>query len=219
MKLLCLQRKQYLGFIVHLSPDQKLTMLTLWKSVVLPKMEYCSQLWSPASKGDILQLELIQRSYVRKIELNSGLNYWERLSALNLYSLERRRERYRIIYTWKIIEGLVPNISTVESRKVQAYQSSRYGRYCAIPPLIASRNSKVNNEIENSLIVCGPKLFNVLPECIRNLNNCSIQTFKGQLDKFLMNIRDEPILPGYMGGNSQQFGSNSLIDILAHSNS
>ena len=195
----------------------QLTMLTLWKSVVLPKLEYCSQLWSPASKGDILKLELIQRQYVRKIKLNHNFDYWDRLSALNLYSLERRRERYRIIYTWKVAEGLVPNISIDESRKIKTYYSSRYGRFCAVPRRVTTCNSKVTNEIENSLIVCGPKLFNVLPQYIRNLDNCSTEVFKSHLDKFLMTVRDEPNIPGYIGGNNQQYGSNSLIDILAHS--
>ena len=39
-------------------------MLTLWKSMVLPKLEYCSQLWCPVKKGDSLRLEEIQRSFV-----------------------------------------------------------------------------------------------------------------------------------------------------------
>ena len=30
-------------------------MLILWKSMVLPKLEYCSQLWCPTRKGDIHQ--------------------------------------------------------------------------------------------------------------------------------------------------------------------
>ena len=33
------------------------------------------------------------------------------LEVLKLYSLQRMRERYGIIYVWKIIEGLVPNLS------------------------------------------------------------------------------------------------------------
>ena len=33
------------------------------------------------------------------------------LEVLKLYSLQRRRERYGIIYVWKIINGLVPNLS------------------------------------------------------------------------------------------------------------
>ena len=33
-----------------------------------------------------------------------------KVNIIQLYSLKRRRERYRLIYTWKILEGLVPNI-------------------------------------------------------------------------------------------------------------
>ena len=39
------------------------------------------------------------------------ISYSKRLDVLKLYSLQRRRERYDIIYMWKIIEGLVPNLS------------------------------------------------------------------------------------------------------------
>ena len=38
-------------------------------------------------------------------------SYSDRLSLLRLYSLQRRRERYCIIYVWKRIEDLVPNLS------------------------------------------------------------------------------------------------------------
>jgi hypothetical protein len=37
--------------------------------------------------------------------------YWERLQRLGLYSLQRRRDRYFILYTWKITE-MVPNLKS-----------------------------------------------------------------------------------------------------------
>ena len=37
-----------------------------------------------------------------------SLDYSDRLVYLKLHSLQRRCERYCIIYVWKIIEGLVP---------------------------------------------------------------------------------------------------------------
>ena len=40
-----------------------------------------------------------------------GLSYPERLTVLKLYSVQRRRERYIIIYVWKILECQVPNFS------------------------------------------------------------------------------------------------------------
>ena len=37
------------------------------------------------------------------------MSYEERLKHLNLYSIQRRRDRYKIIYLWKNIEKFVPN--------------------------------------------------------------------------------------------------------------
>ena len=39
-----------------------------------------------------------------------GLSYPERLTVLKMYSLQRRRERYIIIYVWKSLARLVPNL-------------------------------------------------------------------------------------------------------------
>lgn len=75
----------------------QLPMITLWKSLVLCHWDYCSQLWSPSNVGNIQSLELLQKAFVNRIEGMSCLNYWEQLRALWLQSLERRRERFKII--------------------------------------------------------------------------------------------------------------------------
>ena len=87
-------------------------MLQLWKSIVIPHLDYCSQLWDPHSVGAIQQLEELQKSFVRHITGFRHMNYWSALSKLELYSLQRRRERYQIIYLWSILESKVPNILT-----------------------------------------------------------------------------------------------------------
>ena len=70
-------------------------MLTLLKSLVQPKLDYCSQLWSPSDQGSINQLESVQMHLVDKVKDSKlvGLNYWEKLNELRLYSQQRRRER------------------------------------------------------------------------------------------------------------------------------
>ena len=85
-------------------------MLQLWKSMVIPHLDYCSQLWNPHSVSAIQQLEELQRSYVRRIGGYRHMDYWDALKKLGLYSLQRRRERYQIIYVWTILEGISPNI-------------------------------------------------------------------------------------------------------------
>ena len=70
-------------------------MLTLLKSTVLPLVENCSQLWSPMKIGE---MEGVQRNFTARIEGFSEIPYEDRLKRLKLYSLERRRERYIVIY-------------------------------------------------------------------------------------------------------------------------
>ena len=78
-------------------------MLTLLKSLVIPLLEYCCQLWNPWKPKDIQAIEAIQRTFTYKITEVQHLKYWERLHELKLYSLLRRRERYIIIYIWSSI--------------------------------------------------------------------------------------------------------------------
>ena len=51
----------------------------------------------------------------------------------------------------------------------------------------------------------GPRLFNLVPGHIKCAE--SIETFKKNLDRFLMKIPDYPPIPGYKRANS-----NSLVD-------
>ena len=51
-------------------------------------------------------------SFNKKNQLRyKAIDYWERLQCDYPYSLQRRSERYRIINTWKILEGIVPNLA------------------------------------------------------------------------------------------------------------
>ena len=85
----------------------KFLMLTIWKSMIQPKLDYCSQLWSPSDQGSISMLEGVARNFTSKVAGMDELVYWERLGKLGMFSQERRRERYQIIFIWKISQGLV----------------------------------------------------------------------------------------------------------------
>ena len=60
-------RKQSAWVLRTFATRECLPMLTLWKSLILCKLDYCSQLWSPIDKGDIQSVEMIQRSFIQKI--------------------------------------------------------------------------------------------------------------------------------------------------------
>ena len=181
-------------------------MITLYKSLVLPHMDYCSQLWNPCSRAEINKLEMIQRSFVKKIKGMYNLTYWQQLKQLKLFSLERRRERYRIIYLWKMIECKVPQVGTLES-----YIHPRHGRLCSVLPVKTAASQKVQNICHSSFTIHAPKLFNLLPEHIRNITDCSVESFKTQLDSYLKTIPDEPQIQGYT--SCRRADSNSLCDM------
>ena len=185
-------------------------MLTTWKSLVLPILDYCSQLWSPTKVGQIQEIEDIQKSFTRKICFRNRGDYWERLNTFKLYSLQRRRERYRIIYIWKILENHVPNIG---ADKIKSRYSIRHGRTCILPPRPSNNApNHIKQIIEGSFSVNAGNLFNSLPKSIRNLTNVDTPTFKRHLDGFLSTIADEPQCPGYTA--RRRAASNSLTHTI-----
>ena len=70
--------------------------------LVLPVIDYSSQLWAPQEGVLLSKLEGLQKSFTKRVEGLRVMNYWERLKCLNLQSLHRR-------YTWKIMQYIVPN--------------------------------------------------------------------------------------------------------------
>jgi hypothetical protein len=105
----------------------------MWNTLVQPQADYYSQLWAPNQGSKLESLDGLLRSFTAKIPAIKHMNYWQRLSKLRMDSQQRRIERYRIIYTWKILEGVVPNCGITEME-----ENSRLGRMCRRPPLIGS---------------------------------------------------------------------------------
>ena len=95
---------------------EKVPMLQLWKSLVRSNIDYCCLLWNLARVGMIQAVEQIQRSYLWKIR---GMQ-------------KRPRERYIIMYVWRILEGLTPNFNLPYAGGIRALYSER-GRKCYIP--------------------------------------------------------------------------------------
>ena len=76
-----------MGWVLRVFQSRKRSlMLTLLKSLVIPLLEYCFQLWNPWKAKDIQAIEAIQRTFTYKITEVQHLNYWERLHELKLYS-------------------------------------------------------------------------------------------------------------------------------------
>ena len=183
-----------------------LCMKTLFKSTVLPIVEYCSQLWAPIKVGLIRKLESVERNFTARIENMRDLSYWERLNALEMYSLERRRERYAILYVFKIIIGKCPNLEN-NRFKIRTTSSNRRGLFCVLPPICAASTARTKTAVEQSFSIRGPRLFNCLPINLRSAD-LSFVSFKRNLDKWLGVVKDQP----FVAGHPVQAASNSIID-------
>lgn len=182
-------------------------MMVLYKALILPLLEYCCQVWSPSVLGSIRKLEGLQRTFTYKISGLNDKNYWERLKMLKLYSLERRRERYIVIYIWKIINGKVPNIYEDNSALISTYHHQRRGWLCRVPPTNYRAPARIKNRVEGSLPVNGPRLFNCLPKEVREITS-TVETFKKKLDAFIKGVPDQPVLPHYY----QVANRNAIVD-------
>ena len=129
-------------------------MLTLLKSLVQPKLDYCSQLWSPADQLSINKIEAVQRHLVGRFKDNklNGLSYWEKLTELRLYSQERRQ----LIFIWKISQGMVAGCDLTFTSG-----SGRRGRELISTPVV--RNARERNLWDRGAI-----LFNLFPVKLRS---------------------------------------------------
>ena len=188
-------------------------MMIMWNSQVRSILDYCSPLWSPCPKdlGNIDLLEQTQRTFTRNINGMDNLNYAQRLRKLKLYSVQRRHERYKIIYTYKIKEGIVPNIS--HTHGLQFKPNKRHGTICKIPSFPLYNNKAVGAR-NRSFALTASSLWNSLPKAIRDIRGVSVETFKRKLDTVLKHYPDEPRCSA-TGEYTNSLGrtSNSLIDI------
>ena len=133
------------------------TLKTIWKSLVQPKLDYCSQFWSPGDQESINRLESVQRHFFSKVSGNGvqDLNYWDKLRDFKISSQERRRDRYMTIFIWKISQGLVQGYS-VEFTDVHG----RRGRTALPHDVNQSSCASVKRARESSLGAKGAKMFN-----------------------------------------------------------
>ena len=78
------------------------TVVPLYRALVRPHLEYCSLVWSPYLKKDILSIEKVQRRVTKMIPSISALTYEERLKRTGLISLENRRLRADLLEVFNL---------------------------------------------------------------------------------------------------------------------
>ena len=196
---------------------EKKPMIKLFNSYIKSKLEYCSVVWSPVDQAGINEVEKIQQAFTKKIEGMEELDYHQRLKECGLYSLERRRERYMIIYGWQQLENIKENVLELKvsnRSKTRRIQLGDIKTYLEDGTRI---NPSVKTQILNSPARKIERLFNCMPSYLRDITGKSTEFFKGKLDDWLMReVPDEPKLCAYAGRTSAL--SNSITDQYSPSN-
>ena len=199
--------RQKMGWVLRTFESRSPQLMkTLLKTLILPHIDYCSQLYCPTRPADIQKLEKVQKDFLKRIPALRQKTYWQQLETFQLYSIQRRLERYRIIYVWKVLEHYVPNPGLVETHT----QETRLGRRCAAAE---GRGREARAAFDQTFQFHGPRLYNALPRDLRNLTGCGAEIFKEELDQYLAGIADEPAFPGFTPTGISETGapSNSLI--------
>ena len=78
----------------------------MYKSLVIPHLEYTVQAWPPHQIGHIRLIEGVQRRFTRIMPELKSLPYEARLKRINLTTLEIRRIRGDLVAVYTILNGL-----------------------------------------------------------------------------------------------------------------
>ena len=186
----------------------------MWQNYIGGLLDYNSQLWSPVSSVKISSLEQLLITYTFNTKGLENDNYWERLRKMGLSSVQRRFQRYKIIYIWKIVRGLTHNFGLTWTEHVH------WGLMIDInKPHFTELNAGSVAAWRQSLAVDGGMLFNHMSSNIRNYEGTSLSGFKMTLDQLLETIPDRPLAQGLYPdpiNNVTGLNSNCLIDWSKH---
>ena len=114
-------------------------------------------------------------------------NYWERLKVFKLYSIQRRNERYKILYIWKSLNGLVPTLG------LEWHQNSspRYGPILKVDKIKvpatkkAVRLTQITGSMEGSKILELREQAELALKEKEKVKERKKQDKKGQCESFL----------------------------------
>ena len=154
------------------------TRLTLYNTLVLPHLDYCSTIWgNNISKGDIKRLQRLQNCAMRIIlECGRMTRTKHMLATLKWLSVEQRLLYNSGCLIWKIVNKETPSYLSHAVRKTGTVHN--HGTRST-----SENKLFINQGHSKSLGVHGSKCWNDIPAPIRNAK--TFRTFKTEYLKFL----------------------------------
>jgi hypothetical protein len=168
--------QRILNFLRRTFPHVTSSMfLQLYSSFVRPHLEYCSIAWLPLLKKDKLLLEQVQRRATKSVRSLRLLSYPDRLTALNLFSLEYRRLRGCMIFTYKLFQtGMQDRHFTVSESCLRGHSKKLF---------VERANTRLRQSFFSFVTI---PTWNKLPSDV--VNAPSLVSFKNRLDKVLPSL-------------------------------
>jgi len=101
-------------------------MLKLYFSCIRPDLEYAAPVWSPRLKGQIEDVESVQKLTLKVCCKSWDVHYQMLLSKSNISSLCKRRLFLRLSFLFSIVKGSysLPKHAPIELRDYHHYSSS-----------------------------------------------------------------------------------------------
>jgi len=144
-------------------------LVKAYVSFVRPVLEYCSCIWSPVLITRINTLERVQKYFTKRLYGMEDLNYTDRLSIINIESLEMRRLKLDIYLYYKILHNIVALPADVYFRYDDRHLNVRsYDENNLVKPLL--NTVRKSQHFFNRCI----DVWNFIPVAIRNCDSLSV---------------------------------------------
>lgn len=159
----------------HIISRDKDIMLRIYKTLIRPNLEYCTQIWAPTPRHGnwqtIFNLESVQRQYTSQIRYCIELSYENRLKLLGLTTLLERRMRGDLIEVFKILNGY------------SNYGQNFFKLSEKTGNLIVKTGQRMKLDFFGNRVV---KYWNRLPDRVKM--SSSINNFKKNIDEYRNNL-------------------------------
>jgi len=166
---------QILGMIKrNIKNKSKNIIISLYKALVRPRLEYCIQAWNPNLAKDITLLERVQKRATKMIIGFGGLSYERRLQETGLTTLVVRRARGDLIETFKILKGF----DKIDYNKFFILAENDRVRGHSMKVIKNRCNTNARSSFFSQRVV---NMWNGLPEEVIQAE--TVNTFKNRLDK------------------------------------
>jgi ribonucleases P/MRP protein subunit RPP40 len=157
------------------SSRSKDIIVPVFNALIRPTLEYATPVWNRNSVHLASLLESVQRFVTKRITGFYDLPYYERLSKLQMWTLEKRREYFDLLEVFKILHGHTIVKCKSELSFVQSNTRGHSFRLCKPHVKLRMRSETLLFRTINS--------WNALPAAI--VNCTTLSSFKQCLRKHL----------------------------------